>query len=234
MEELNLGTEFKYVDDKTKTRIVVTEAACDSDYTPTTPGRVDSEKEGERGSPTLENPKIAVSGRKRDALYYGAVYHLLALLVTALLTIVYIQQWRWPYPGPSDEVQAGLQFVTKLHECLLIISLSNILSHRLRYLLLTSEGVPLGLLTTAFQLNSPMFSVGSEFLDTLRRLFSSLSIFLSFGLVCSTALLSFAASPLSAVVLLPRPLKLPLPESHFAMQALFEKRRISGSGRYSD
>lgn len=230
-EKRKVGWE-PWTTDKTKTHIAVTETTYDSDYTPTTPGRASrasSEKDGERASPSLEKPKIAVSGRRRDALYYGVVYHLPALLVTAFLTIIYVQQWRWPYPGPSDEVQAGLQFVAKLHECLLILSLSNILFHRLRYLLLTSEGVPLGLLTTAFQLNNPMFFIGPEFLGTLRQLFSSLSIFLTFGLACSIALLSFAASPLSAVVLLPRPLRLPLPESHFAMQALVEKKRISGS-----
>jgi len=168
----------------------------------------------------VENPKPVASRRKRDALLYTALYHLPPIAITVLFTIVYVQEWTWPHPGPSDEVLAALQFAAKVHECLIIASISNILYHRIRFLLLRSDGVPLGLVTTPFQLNNPLYFVSPEFLGSLRRLFSAVSIFLTFGLVVGVALLSLAASPFSAVVLIPRQLRLELPETHNLTQSL--------------
>lgn len=220
-----------------KVDIVVSESA--NDFTPkSTWDRDDSTPvEDVKRSRTFEKPKAVSSSRKRDAVASWAIYHLPPLAVTTVLTVMYVQQWTWPYPGPSDEVMAVLQFPAKVHECLIVASLSNIIFHRLRYLLIKSDhGVPLGLVTTPFQLNNPLYYVGPEFLGALRRLLSSVSIFLTFGLVLIIALLSLAASPLSAVLLIPRRLVFPIPASHPVMQGLINRNFLidppDGDGTY--
>ena len=217
MDHLKGQTEFRDMSESNrKVNIVTSESAYDSE--PTSPN-----KNPER-SKSFEKPKAVSSSRKRDVIVSWAVYHLPPLAVTVVLTIMYVQQWTWPHPGPSDEETAVLQFPAKIHECLIVASLSNILFHRLRYLLIKSDkGVPLGLVTTPFQLNNPLYYVGPEFLGSLRRLLASFPIFLTFGLVMVIAILSLAANPFSAVLLIPRKLTFPVPASHPAMQGLINR-----------
>ncbi|KAK5657502.1 hypothetical protein OQA88_3074 [Cercophora sp. LCS_1] len=225
--------DFEYPHEKQKKVFTAETFFTDSDFdTPTSPTRTNTsltdDNNGQPDSKTFEKPKVVASSRRRDALMYGVAYHLLAVLVTALMTIAYAQEWRWPYPGPSDEVMAALQFAAKLHECLLILSLSNIIFHRLRYMLLRCDGLPLGLLTTPFQLNNPFFFVSPEFLGALRKLFSGVNIFLTFMLIGAIALLSFAASPFSAVVLIPREIRFLASGSHSMVRNLLESGKLSG------
>jgi len=221
MEHLRLQTEFQVESKRRKERVDVVVSET-KDFTPT-PSSWDPTTpiEEVKRSGSFEKPKPVSSSRKRDVVASWAVYHLPPLIVTAVLTVMYVQQWTWPHPGPSDEVIAVLQFPAKIHECLIVASLSNIIFHRLRYLLIKSDqGVPLGLVTTPFQLNNPLYYVGAEFLGSLQRLFSSFSLFLTFGLVLIIALLSLAASPFSAVLLIPREFVFPVPENHAVMEGL--------------
>ncbi|KAK1756322.1 hypothetical protein QBC47DRAFT_412890 [Echria macrotheca] len=170
--------------------------------------------------PTLETPKIVSSSRKRDALLTAAVYHLFPVLITALYTVTYAQQWTWPHPGPSQEVMAALQFVAKIHECAVIASLANIFYHRIRYLMIQADGVPLGLITSPFQTGNPLYFVSPEFLGTLRALLSTRSNFITFALLGLVAVLSTAANPISAIILIPRKMVFLMPQSHWLMQGL--------------
>ncbi|KAK3369778.1 hypothetical protein B0T24DRAFT_708781 [Lasiosphaeria ovina] len=176
---------------------------------------------GERSAPkTLEKPKIASSSRKRDALLWTSIYHLPPVIITALYTVVYFQQWTWPSPGPSEEALAALQFVAKVHECIVVASLSNVLYHRVRHLLMRTDGLPLGLVTSSFEVSNPLYFLSSAFLASLRTLLSSFPIFFTFGLLGAVAVLSVAANPFSAILLLPRSLVLAVPESHWLMRSL--------------
>lgn len=228
MDHLKGQSEFQDMrESKRKVNVVVSETT--HDFTPTSGWEPATPIEDTKRAKTFEKPKPVSSSRKRDVIASWAVYHLPPLAVTTVLTIMYVQQWTWPHPGPSDEVVAVLQFPAKVHECLIVASLSNILFHRLRYLLIKSDkGVPLGLVTTPFQLNNPLYYIGPEFLGSLRRLLSSLSIFLTFGLVMVIALLSLAASPFSAVLLIPRKLTFPVPASHPAMEGLINRGFLQG------
>lgn len=220
MDHLKDQSEFRDMSEsKRKVNIAISESAHD----------LESPIENAKRSKTFEKPKAVSSSRKRDVVVSWAVYHLPPLAVTVVLTIIYVQQWTWPYPGPSDEEIAVLQFPAKIHECLIVASLSNILFHRLRYLLIKSDkGVPLGLVTTPFQLNNPLYYIGPEFLGSLRRLLASLPIFLTFGLVMIIAILSLAANPFSAVLLIPRKLTFPVPASHPVMQGLINRDFLQG------
>jgi len=171
-------------------------------------------------SKTLEKPKIISSRRKRDALLTAAVYHLFPVLITALYTVAYAREWTWPHPGPSQEVLAALQFVAKVHECVVIASLANIFYHRIRYLLIQADGVPLGLITSPFQAGNPLYFLSPEFLGTLRSLLSTRSNFITFALLGLVAALSTAANPISAIILIPRKMVFLLPQSHRLMQQL--------------
>ncbi|KAK3317038.1 hypothetical protein B0H66DRAFT_310858 [Apodospora peruviana] len=166
------------------------------------------------GHEMLEKPKPVSSTRKRDVLRSAALFHLYPAASAILMTVVYCKGWTWPHPGPSDEVQAALQFLAKIHEGITVASLSNILFHRVRYLLLEGEGTPLGLVTTPFQLNSPLFLFGAEFLGALRSLFSTFSVFLTFMLVTSVTVLALAAGPFSAIILIPRQLNFLMTEDN--------------------
>ncbi|KAH8911625.1 hypothetical protein BR93DRAFT_990648 [Coniochaeta sp. PMI_546] len=65
-----------------------------------------------------------------------------------------------------------LVLVARVHESLVLVSLSDILLHRVRYDLINSRGVPFGLLTAPFQLMSVRFLASQPFLASLRGLFS--------------------------------------------------------------
>ncbi|KAK4446549.1 hypothetical protein QBC34DRAFT_411428, partial [Podospora aff. communis PSN243] len=238
MGRLKFYSEPQEVDEnwQEKDQVTVTEVTfgrADSS-SPISPRRSESTSsvESNGAAKVLEKPKPVASTRKTDFFRRGIMFHLLPVLITVFLTIMYKQQWRWPYPGPSPEMEAGLQFAAKLHEFLIIISLSSILFHRLRYMLLESDGVPLGLLTASFQLNNPMFFLSPEFFGASRKIFSTLPIFYTFILVLAAAFLSLAASPFSAIVLIPRELRLPLKESHFVMPKA--TRRLEGKSLESD
>ncbi|KAH6892467.1 hypothetical protein B0T10DRAFT_560054 [Thelonectria olida] len=76
-----------------------------------------------------EQQKEAASSRRLSALQDFALFHLLAVLVTVSLMILYVKQLRWT---PSAEQLSALQFAAKAHESLIIISLTDILFHRSR------------------------------------------------------------------------------------------------------
>jgi len=120
MGRLMPDTEFPDVGDgwQKKDQIIVTEIPLDTDQTPESPRRLHtgSSDERNRGAEIIEQPKSVASTRKRDFFLRGVAYHLPPILVTAFLTVIYKQQWRWPYPGLSFEMEAALQFVAKLHE----------------------------------------------------------------------------------------------------------------------
>ncbi|KAK5653800.1 hypothetical protein OQA88_7958 [Cercophora sp. LCS_1] len=215
MADFGFRRRFDSASTSKKQDFAVTETAI-------TPGQTFETNYAKEEVKIPEAPKPVSSRRKRDTLLYTSIYHLPPIAITAFFTVIYVQEWTWPYPGPSDEVLAALQFAAKIHECLIIASISNILYHRIRFLLLQGDGVPLGLMTTPFQLNNPLYFVSPEFLGSLRTVASTFSLFLTFTLVVSVALLSLAASPFSAVILIPRELRLELPESHNLTQSLIQ------------
>jgi hypothetical protein len=164
------------------------------------------------------------------------LYHLPSLCFTITITILYSQNWLWPGSGavrpkanyslvtevlasrlsngPTPNQLAALQFAAKLNEALVVISLSQIIFHRLRYLMLRANGAPLGLLASQFHLGNPLYLLTPEFLGTLRgaisepsTVFSVLMVFLIFGI-------AIAAGPFSAILMIPRQRLWILPASH--------------------
>ncbi|UZP46283.1 hypothetical protein NXS19_014095 [Fusarium pseudograminearum] len=114
--------------------------------------------------------------------------------------------------GLSDEQLSYLQFAAKGHEALILISLTDILMHRIRYNLLHEEnGVPLGFLSSSFVISSPIsYFFSWELWATLLRPhtksnYAKMNTQVTDVLIIISIILSVAAAPLSAIViLLPR------------------------------
>ncbi|KAF9764612.1 hypothetical protein IL306_002781 [Fusarium sp. DS 682] len=157
-------------------------------------------------SETSEVPKSEnASSSKLSALGHFALFHLPAVAGTLILLSLYIAKIRWNNP-PIDALNA-LQFTAKAHEALLLISLGDILLHRIAHgLVHQKRGTPIGFLSSAFYLGAPIQYLVSRQLwtpimkpsrnATYHRITGIIIIFI--------ALLSISASPLSAVAMIPR------------------------------
>lgn len=154
----------------------------------------------------IKNQLIVVhSKRKRLALLNFAKYHLAPISVTAFLTVIYALNWVWPGAELETATHAGLQFAAKVHEGLIIMSLSNILFHRLRYLIIGAHGVPLGLLSAPSQLSNPLYLLSPEFSGTFRRSLSRPREFRTVALAALLVVIGASAGPLSATLMVPQP-----------------------------
>lgn len=68
------------------------------------------------------------------------------------------------YSNPySKLILNGLQFVSKFHEITITTSLTAIVLHRIHYSLMKHSGVPLGFLTSAYQLGALNYLVSPQF-----------------------------------------------------------------------
>jgi len=99
---------------------------------------------------------------------------------------------------------SALQFLAKIHEGLILLSVSNIVFHRLRYLLLSSDGIPLGLLSLPHQLSSPLHLFSNEFLGAAADMLSGPFAFLTTLLIILAFAIVATAGPLSATLMIPR------------------------------
>lgn len=91
----------------------------------------------------------------------------------------------------------AMQFAAKLHDITMIGSLSNIAFHLWTSHLLSTSGVPLGLLTAPFKLGKPQYLISSELREGFRK-----SILLAI-LLFLASILVFLLAPVSAIMLVP-------------------------------
>ncbi|GKU07536.1 hypothetical protein FLAG1_09415 [Fusarium langsethiae] len=136
-----------------------------------------------------------------------ALFHIPPITITLALLGLYIHKIRW---GDLTEEQLNfLQFAAKAHEILILVSLTDILLQRICYsLLCEDDGVPLGLLSSPFQLGSPLQYFFSWELwaglvqPGVKR--KKARAWITGMVIIVTVLLSVAAAPLSAIVMIPR------------------------------
>lgn len=156
---------------------------------------------------TYEQPKIVYSHQRRGVLAEILTLHLIPVSINFTLLGLYIRQVLWTPPWPTTNVLNSLQFASKVHETLMVVSLSKILLHHVRYRLLSStdQGLPLGLVTSPFRLLDLTYIWSQEFSAAWwgkRRISSSdvISIFVHIYLFILAAVLG----PASAISMLPR------------------------------
>ncbi|KAF2119278.1 hypothetical protein BDV96DRAFT_567297 [Lophiotrema nucula] len=103
--------------------------------------------------------------------------------------------------GPKlslNELLNSLQFVAKIHEILLVGSLSAMVMHRVRNRLMGRHGLPFGLLTAGYSVGSAEYLFSGAFRSGFNRRFWLLSI-----LIIAFTLLANTLGPASAIALVP-------------------------------
>jgi hypothetical protein len=145
-----------------------------------------------------------------------ALFHLTPVAVTLSVLFLYIKRVRWT--RPSNEALNALQFAAKIHEALIIVSLGCILMARINYHLLAKDKtLPLGFLSSPLLLNSPfLYLFSRELWAPMMSSSGHRTQKITGSMIIIVIILCLAASPLSAITMLPRlgwwtiPIKLPV------------------------
>ena len=156
-----------------------------------------------------ERPKKAFIPNKVSIAGFLTLYHLPPISITLALVCLYNVHIRWGHL--NNEQLSLLQFAAKGHETLILVSLTNILMHRIRYgLLLDDGGVPLGFLSAPFNVGSPIqYFLSWELWAPLFRpepkTRAARNGTQMMGLAIVIAIiLSVSIAPLSAIAIIPR------------------------------
>jgi hypothetical protein len=121
--------------------------------------------------------------------------------ITILFLVLCAKEQLWT----TKNILNVMQFAAKLHEILIIASLSAIVLHRVRHCLWNPKGIQLGLLASSFQVGSFLYHTKTEFWGavwysrptSLDNLCTALLFVLSF-------ILATLAGPSSAIVMVPK------------------------------
>ncbi|GKT65210.1 hypothetical protein ColTof3_12549 [Colletotrichum tofieldiae] len=157
----------------------------------------------------LETPKVPKSITRTNLKRYfnGWLVHIPALGSTAVILWISMEKWFWfPEDGPCDGISADvignvLQFAAKIHELLIVASLSAIAIAMFRRRLV-GRGVRLGFLTGGYRVGDIGYLLSSPFrhqgLDGTMPWEILLVTYLVFATIMSTVV-----GPASAVLLVP-------------------------------
>ncbi|KAK7177764.1 hypothetical protein PSPO01_16185 [Paraphaeosphaeria sporulosa] len=105
-------------------------------------------------------------------------------------------------PGQTEVNMAMLQVAAKIQELLVVASLATIVAHKVRYDLISGNGVPFGLVGASSLFTQLSFFWSSTFLGPLTRMFKA-NMSLLF-LVVVSGLIAVTAGPSVAVLIIPR------------------------------
>ncbi|GAW18700.1 hypothetical protein ANO14919_081810 [Xylariales sp. No.14919] len=150
-----------------------------------------------------EQPKVAL--RKRFRWIHGLV-HILPILATAAVVQLSIRGQYW-----ADELEDSsrweilLQLLAKLHEILIVGSLSAMVLHIFRRMLVGTKGIPLGLMVGAFQMGSAEYLISKSFWKPFRHSLKHKQIKTSLVALAlgSSIIYTFLVGPASAGALTP-------------------------------
>lgn len=150
-----------------------------------------------------EKPKVVLSTGLRWSSIRSLFVHLIALAVTGVLMwLNFSQYYAWDQKSDLDgerfkAIMNALQFAAKIHEVVVIGSLSSIMTYHIRYRLLGHKGVPLGLLTAGFQLTSVEYLLSGSLWSNIKRNPRLTTV------VALTIIYSLAVGPSSAIMMIP-------------------------------
>ncbi|MCJ1384980.1 hypothetical protein MMC17_008098 [Xylographa soralifera] len=161
-----------------------------------------------------EPMKVAISRSKSHGFLRSWIY-LVPVGITFGIFQLSLRQVYWRgtatgdgLPNNTNTILQILQIAAKAHEILIVISLSKVVLHYLRQQLGSSQGLPYGLVTSAYNvaLGSQPFSVG--FYHACTSILESKNFrWQSLGLATLTLMATFlglASGPASAIILIPR------------------------------
>ncbi|KAI1352228.1 hypothetical protein F5Y01DRAFT_324431 [Xylaria sp. FL0043] len=152
---------------------------------------------------TRERPKVAL--RRRISITHPLV-HFLPVIVTISIVQLSFREVYWDDDARFDtRWLVFLQFPAKLHEILIVGSLSAMVLHIFRRMLVGPYGIPMGLMVGAFQIGSAEYLISKSYVKPLRhsffhRHYKAFFVALALGLAI---LYSFLVGPASAGALIP-------------------------------
>lgn len=148
-----------------------------------------------------EEPKLIWTKSRKRAFCYFLSLHFVPVAITVVLFWLYLEGFQW---RANDIQLKTLLFAAKLHESLIMISLADILFHRIRYQLLTGRGISFGLLVSPFRVATPFSIFQTPFLASAKFTFKSGPELVTILLVVLASVLALLAAPSSGVLMLPR------------------------------
>jgi hypothetical protein len=114
-----------------------------------------------------EQPKTVISRRRKDA-FLRSLIHIPAIVITLGALSLSFRAVFWQAPTSyTNTVLNILQFVAKAHEAFIILSLTAIVFHRLRYEIICQDGIPFGLLSFGLQYSSATILTRKDFRQVL-------------------------------------------------------------------
>jgi hypothetical protein len=144
--------------------------------------------------------------RTRRATYRvfrETIVHLLPIAITITTVTFTFRQTFWTMPtSNTNTILNLLQFAAQFHGSLIVASLAAILLHVLVVQLRKRRGLPLGVLTSSYQLNSLTYLFRSELWETWNRRNLGDKLYVVFYLLIFA--LAFACQPSSAIAMIPR------------------------------
>ena len=164
-------------------------------------GREDDEGPPTRYNPrhTLEEPKSVL---KKGLHVSKLTIHIIALVATAAVVVVnFVTVYGWDQGTlriSDSQVNNLLQFAAKLHELLIVGSLTSMVMHRIRKRLCSSKGLPFGLLSSGYQASSAEFLFSSSLWSAFSK-----DVWLVLTLA-ATIIFANVVGPSSAIVMIPR------------------------------
>lgn len=155
----------------------------------------------QHGRDPVEMPKsVWTKNRKRAFLHFLSI-HFVPVAITLVLFWLYLDGFQW---RANDIQLKTLLFAAKLHESLIVVSLGDILFHRIRYNLLTSRGVSFGLLVSPFHVSNPCSLFQAPFMSSAGFTLKTAPELLTILLVVLVSVLALLAAPSSGVLMIPR------------------------------
>ncbi|RDW75517.1 hypothetical protein BP6252_06659 [Coleophoma cylindrospora] len=132
---------------------------------------------------------------RRHALVKSLLHLPSVAISLGVLSLTFRRVFWEPPSSNTNAVLNALQFAAQLHGSLIMMSLSAMLLHLVHHDLSGKRGVPLGFLSSSFQLNSISYLFGKEFTSMN---FRYIVIFLS------AFALAMLSGPSSAITMIPR------------------------------
>lgn len=176
------------------------------DYVETHAHSLRSEAVEDEGVDELDRPqeqkKTVSSRRTKSAWAIIAVYHLPPVIVTIALLAFYISELPWAPPGPSNNIRNMIQILAKIHEGLIIVSLTQILLHHFCFQLMGIGGLFFGHLNVPYQLGSPSILFSKAFWSTTTS--TGRSQLCTTLLIICCSVLAMMCGPASAILMLPQ------------------------------
>ncbi|KAG8162841.1 hypothetical protein KVR01_007319 [Diaporthe batatas] len=158
-----------------------------------------------------EEPKSIWTKSRKRAFCYFLWLHFVPVAITMVLFWLYLEGFQW---RANDIQLKALLFAAKLHESLIMISLADILFHRIRYQLMTGRGISFGLLVSPFRVATPFSIFQTPFLASAKFTLKSGPELVTIFLVVLVSVLALLAAPSSGVLMLPSTLQRALPSAH--------------------